>query len=769
VRRLARLALAVWLAIGSATTAFAQARPAAYSEFDTSIAPGDGAALQRAIARKTANYLYLQPGIYELENPVEIDRATPLFVHGADRMTVQLIAMDPSKPLFVVKRAPRLNFASLYFQPSRNWRSTRDAIAVATANSEPTELEIQDSFVDSSMLSFAGPGRYRVQNCAITPGGQARAAVWIDHPGADVLIFGGDITNGREALRAKSYAHLWQKRGRLRIYATTVEGNLGTADIQIESRSGFGPHVIAGVRSEGANGALNHKGISRLLYVPPTSEAVDVVVKSSGGAWLTGPESRDAKVRMNCKLVSYNGTGKLWLFGNRGESCIRNLVEGDAPQALIVSLGNQIGSPDPFAIHPGRLIRALDGFSHMDWAGTQEFPASRWIPDGAQPQRLDPNASVPLPPNDELPPALGRPVADVPLPGLLNVQAKPFLARGDGATDDTAAIQRALDAQCNGSTPKLLYFPAGTYRITTTLYLNHHSSACRGRLPNGGWIAGAGSARTILEMAPGVQKGVFETEGLAFATVQGITFKTWRWQPGGPQQPNVALEMRGEPGYVATQQNSLYDTVFDGGYAAFATGVRPPTGGQCSSTAAFQSKFQNAAMGFVSGHYNAIANVAYDAEFTDNDYAIASWTTDEAHMPPGGTFEAFRAVSRGTRKKDFLLRGSASGTTWYFYGWDSDAPAYVTEIGPTATAIPVLLERANLAPRVPAPNAFDIATAQGPMFLYSRVVGAGIRVGGSGSAQGYAISIASDIPDFRKTEVRTNGAIEEVRSPDRPR
>ena len=762
--------IAVCLAIACAERAGAQPRPASYAEFDTSVEPGDATALKKLITRGSTSAIYLQPGTYQLDNPVEIDRSTPLFVHGADRMNVRLVATYPSDPLFVVKRAPLVNFASVYLQPSRNQPSKRNAVAIASENAEPTVLEIQDAFVDSSMLSFAGPGQYRIQNCAFTPGGRTRAGVWIDHPLADVLIFGGDITNGQEKLIADAYAHVWQKHGRLRIYATTVEGALGPADIQIETRSALGPHVIGGVRSEGANGALNNKAISRLLYVPPTSEAVDVVVKSSGGAWLTGPLSPDPKARMNCKLVAYNGAGKLWLFGNRGEHCIRHLAEGNAPGALVVSVGNHIGSPDPFPITAGRVVSVLDGFSHMEWTGTDTFPASRWFPNGETPRRLDPGANVPLPPDDPLPPALGRPVADAALPGVLNVKAAPFLARGDGSTDDTAAIQRALDANCKESAPKLLYFPAGTYRLTNTLYLNHHAGgSCHGKLAYGGWIAGAGSARTVLEMAPGLKKGVFATDGFGMATVQGITFRTWAWREGDPRESNVGVEMY--PGYIATQQNSFYDTIFDGGYAAFATGVRAPTGAQCSSTAIFQAKFKNASMGFVSGHYNAIANVVYDAEFIDNDYAMASWTSDEKNLPPGGTFLGFRTTSRGTRKKDFLLRGSAAGTTWYFNGWDSDAPAYVTQIGPTATAVPVLLEHARLAPRAPVPDAFDIATAQGPMFLYSKLVGAGIRVGGSGSAQGYAISIASDIADFAKTEVRTNGAIEELggRVPDRTR
>ncbi len=45
----------------------------------------------------------------------------------------------------------------------------------------------------------------------------------------------------------------------------------------------------------------------------------------------------------------------------------------------------------------------------------------------------------------------------------LNVKMFPWLARGDGVTDDTAAIQAAITANPNGA----LYFPPGTYLFST--------------------------------------------------------------------------------------------------------------------------------------------------------------------------------------------------------------------------------------------------------------------------------------------------------------
>src|SRR5262249_2186308 len=270
--------------------------------------------------------------------------------------------------------------------------------------------------------------------------------------------------------------------------------------------------------------------------VPTTTAAVDVVLKSNGGAWDTGPSTNP----MNCKLVSYYGAGTLWLLGNRAEgNCGLALVEGKAPQAPIVSAGNLISRPRPFPITAGRIVSAEDLFNNFQWSGDGKTnPVIRWIPNGV---KLSSVANVPVPPEDVVPDALTRPTVSAALPGMLDVRS--FGARGDGTTDDSTAIQSALDANCNGQTPKTLYFPAGTYRISRTLYLNHHLGAsCHNAFPYGGWIAGAGSASTIIAMAPGLKQGVFASDGLAWATIQGITFRTSPYAAGDPSVLNVDIE-----------------------------------------------------------------------------------------------------------------------------------------------------------------------------------------------------------------------------------
>src|SRR5262249_31587841 len=161
--------------------------------------------------------------------------------------------------------------------------------------------------------------------------------------------------------------------------------------------------------------------------------------------------------------------------------------------------------------------------------------------------KLSSYAGVPPVPDDELPGALVRPRMTAALPDMIDVTSRWYGARGDGVTDDTRAIQKALDAGCGDQTPAAVFFPEGTYRITDTLYLNHHAGGrCRAVRPYGGWIAGAGSETTRIRMDPALKKGVFATDGLAAATIQGLAFETFRYRPGDPEEMNFDIEFHPE-------------------------------------------------------------------------------------------------------------------------------------------------------------------------------------------------------------------------------
>jgi len=96
--------------------------------------------------------------------------------------------------------------------------------------------------------------------------------------------------------------------------------------------------------------------------------------------------------------------------------------------------------------------------------------------------------------------ALGQPARAAeeflgPFPSWANVKTE-FGAIGDGKADDTAAIQKAfVSLRVKDSRKKVLYFPAGTYRITGTVKLgriSHHE-------PLGMSITGEDPEKTIIQ------------------------------------------------------------------------------------------------------------------------------------------------------------------------------------------------------------------------------------------------------------------------------
>src|SRR3989304_3354947 len=106
-------------------------------------------------------------------------------------------------------------------------------------------------------------------------------------------------------------------------------------------------------------------------------------------------------------------------------------------------------------------------------------------------------------------------------PVFVNVKDAPYNAKGDGVTDDTAAIQKAINDCPEG---KAVYIPAGTYRLTAQLDI----------FDKGIVLRGDGPGKTLL-------KNYAET-----GNVIGI----YRWSDGGANQPLKILS-----GYTKDSMN----------------------------------------------------------------------------------------------------------------------------------------------------------------------------------------------------------------------
>lgn len=105
--------------------------------------------------------------------------------------------------------------------------------------------------------------------------------------------------------------------------------------------------------------------------------------------------------------------------------------------------------------------------------------------------------------------AINRPI-NLKLAEMVSV--KDFGAVGDGTTDDTTAIQAAINASTN------VYIPAGTYKVTATLVLQS---------PNANKmsvITGAGFGYTTLNWAGSTSGSVITNSARSFVKIEDIAF-----------------------------------------------------------------------------------------------------------------------------------------------------------------------------------------------------------------------------------------------------
>lgn len=112
----------------------------------------------------------------------------------------------------------------------------------------------------------------------------------------------------------------------------------------------------------------------------------------------------------------------------------------------------------------------------------------------------------------------------------ISVKAPPFNATGNGSTDDAAAIQAAANTACGtlgtGGAAQTLYFPAGFYRITTTI-----SITCGLRVVGDGWSADSGALiqSQVISNNSGLSGSIIEpistSAGLTFSTNQAVTIR----------------------------------------------------------------------------------------------------------------------------------------------------------------------------------------------------------------------------------------------------
>lgn len=399
---------------------------------------------------------------YVLDNrtdPIVIKR--DLYLHGGSPRSTRIVPADPDQPLFELGEdfAGTINIAGLHFLSPRTSTTSGQWCPRAAGCSAPCEcsdecdatpaacgcsglgpwfsvghepfdfseaaegfaFEMYDSRLTRVMLNLNGHGSYHLQSMVVSHNSATESSVLIDNDDADVLMVGVDFASptkrvaNPETLRGSQH-HVRQKRGRLRMYAGGTTGVNGHADIRIDTGASE-PHILAGVRSEGHQ--LNPgPNTSSFLYVPPSTDSVDIVIKGVAGSWGVCDESceecdPDENIGVD-NFINYNADGTLWLLGNSAPNSDRLLV-GDTSGATIYAIGNSARGNESTAMANGVAnlynwaeVSGCDKFNLGTGEADGCWPATRF----SSPQKTLSNtypAMIP-PPEDEVPVPLTRPV-----------------------------------------------------------------------------------------------------------------------------------------------------------------------------------------------------------------------------------------------------------------------------------------------------------------------------------------------------------------------
>ena len=232
-----------------------------------------------------------------------------------------------------------------------------------------------------------------------------------------------------------------------------------------------------------------------------------------------------------------------------------------------------------------------------------------------------------------------------PLPVVTNLgelipSVAKYGATGDGQTDDTEALQKAIDDNKHGP----LFFPAGRYRLTRALFLDHR---------NGGWFAGAGPNKSVLiNVAKG---GALRTDGCGYSTFTDLDFVAAADSPDPAFDLSWDQKNPAPPDFLgsALQANMFYRCRFEGGSAGLRIGE---SGFMGSETLVVGSAFSGSQVGLSVRNYNALTDNAVGCTFRQ-----CGTSMDQA----AGSFNALDCLFEGARERDIMLRNSAADCFYY--------------------------------------------------------------------------------------------------------
>lgn len=702
--------------------------------------------LQKAIEKES--YIYLPPKSgkdkYIIDNPIVIDRDNPLVIHGIFNK-VTLVPKDKNKPIFIVKKVLYLNLQGIKID-YQAYPDKLKSIGMVFENTEPLKVDLQLVNLKESSIDIKGPGTFVLQRFGTKMKGLLHAGILIDHPKAEVYCIsaGGGNTAEAAILKSPDIYWIWCKQGHLEVYGCFPAGfTRGKADIRIDSPSPKGAHIIAFNRSEGTKrgrhgDAWDKPGDARsqLVYVPKSNKKVNIALKAN----------RVAPKELHCCMLEYHAAGTVWLIGNNiplaGSARKREefrslekrktyLIKGNAPKATIIALGNSLWNEEILSkITAETKITALNINDYGGMYRTLGADVARKNRGVRFCQKEETtNCSIPQVPKSENLPFIECPAVNYPVnPALGLVSVSKYGAKGDGKTDDTIALQKALDTD-----GYRLYFPPGTYQISKPLVINNFwEKFNRG----GGWIAGAGSDKTKIKNIKG--GSVVKAAGLVWYCIQGITFET-------VDQKDICFQLERTKD-AHTSGDLFYDCRFIGGRMAISLAVMH--GPNTEHILFNRCSFENADIGWGNGNPNALMNMVHQCRFINNRINMALEYQGKLGW---GNIGVLSAECIGTKEKDFEFN---CGKMRYFLNLKSDAPMICDSSLKTYHCDIQVFENCQWTN---TKNIFyQRKSSGGPIFLNSQVKNGILKIKPPAIGRGFAIDLKSRIPGWEKSAEHAN-------------
>ncbi|HQU07792.1 MAG TPA: glycosyl hydrolase family 28-related protein [Candidatus Paceibacterota bacterium] len=284
--------------------------------------------------------------------------------------------------------------------------------------------------------------------------------------------------------------------------------------------------------------------------------------------------------------------------------------------------------------------------------------------------------------------AEGNEVFVGPFPSWVNV-VKKYGAVGNGITDDTAAIQRALDSLSNAypgssnsaNATTTIYFPAGTYRITAPLHLvaKHYVN-----------IVGANPADTVIlwdgpaSTTTASSTAMLTVNGVYHSSIDRLTFN-------GRGNASIAIDQAWTPGQGFFDSGNEYaDDVFENVGVGYRCGA---SGHGCAESSLLRDQFLNNSVAGVSlQNFNALDIFIWYSLFKNDAIGITNSLPNVVTASSAGNFHVYKSIFENSKIADMAIGNTglfsaldnySIDSNQFFYTSGSSAPAHITIQGNT--------------------------------------------------------------------------------------